>query len=67
MQNKTWGVLLTAVGIIILLVSLFADLIGIGFPGFGYKQVIGTVVGAILGIIGLMLHRKWARTPEAKP
>ena len=54
------------IGIIILLASLFADLIGIGFPGFGTKQVSGTVVGAIIVIISFILYRKWAKTPQTK-
>ncbi len=67
MQKKILAFLLLGVGVIILLISLFADLIGIGAPGFGYKQGIGVVIGAIVGIIGLILRRKWAKLPEAKP
>ena len=45
-------------GIILLFTSLLADLIGIGdFPGFGYKQVIGTVIGIGIIITGLVLNR----------
>jgi hypothetical protein len=55
-----------AVGIIILLVSLFADLIGIGVAGFGYKQTTGTIIGAVIGIIGLIFYLIWRRIPEGK-
>jgi hypothetical protein len=59
MQKKTWGFIITVVGIIILLLSLFGDLIGIGgYPGLGYKQMIGMIIGVIIIIIGFILHRK---------
>ena len=59
MQKQTWGFIFAVVGIIILLISLFADLIGIGgYPGLGYKQIIGIIVGVLIIIIGLILHRK---------
>jgi hypothetical protein len=63
MQKKVLCFVFIGVGIIILLVSLFADLIGIGVPGFGTKQVIGTVIGAIIVIIGFILYRKWGKSP----
>jgi hypothetical protein len=59
MQKKTWGFIFTVVGIIILLLSLFGDLIGIGgYPGLGYKQMIGMIIGVLIIIIGFILHRK---------
>jgi len=68
MQKKVLSFVIIGVGIIILLVSLFADVIGIGSsPGFGTKQAIGAVIGAIIGIIGFILYRKWGRISQAKP
>jgi len=50
--------ILISIGIIFLSASLLADLIGIGaFPGFGYKQVIGTATGVVFIIIGLIMSR----------
>jgi hypothetical protein len=47
------------VGIIVLLLSLFADLIGIGgYPGIGTKQVVGIIVGVVIIVIGSILHWK---------
>ena len=66
MGKRILSVIVIAVGIIILLVSLFADLIGIGYPGFGPKQTAGTVVGAIIGVIGLIFYLIWRRKPEGK-
>ncbi len=45
-----------AVGIIVLVVSLLADPIRIGeTPRFGYLQIAGTAVGAIVTVIGLVI------------
>jgi len=57
--KKTAGIVLLVVGIIVLLLSLVADPIGIGgSPGFGYYQIGGTIVGAILTVVGLVLTLK---------
>ena len=59
MGKKGLSLILIVIGIIILLVSLLADMIGIGgYPGVGYKQIIGAIVGAVISIIGLILYRK---------
>jgi len=42
------GIGLLVVGIIVLIVSVAADAIGFGMPGFGPRQMAGTAVGAIL-------------------
>ena len=53
-KNVSIGVLV--IGIIILVVSLFADPIGVGGGGsFGTRQVIGTIVGAVVTVVGLAL------------
>ena len=72
MQKNVLSFTVIVVGIIILLGSLFADLIGIGTPGFGYGQTKGAVIGAIIGIIGFVLYRfvvyqGWGRKPQAEP
>ena len=44
-------------GIVLALVSLFADAIGVGGePGFGWKQTLGLVVG--VGLVALGLWRR---------
>ena len=59
MGKKGLSLLLIVVGIIILLVSLLADVLGIGgYPGIGYKQILGAIVGAVISIIGFILYRK---------
>ena len=57
--KKTGGIVLIIVSIVILILSLLADPIGIGgYPGLGPHQIVGTVVGAIVTVIGLVLRFK---------
>ena len=58
MANKrTVGLVLMIVGIVVVIVSVTADVIGLGPDvGFGYKQVVGTVGGAIAAIVGVILR-----------
>ncbi len=59
MDEKTLSTAILVIGIVILVVSLFADSIGIGDqPGFGSDQAIGSVVGAIATAVGLFLTVK---------
>ncbi len=46
--------LLIAVGLIVVTVSVFADSIGVGHPGFGLKQFSGLVIGVLLSMAGLL-------------
>jgi hypothetical protein len=56
MGGKTAGIVLLVVGIVVLLLSLLADSIGIGVnPIFGRNQIIGTIAGAIVAVVGLVL------------
>jgi hypothetical protein len=58
-RNKTTGIVLLAAGIVVVIVSVAADSIGMGaFPGFGYKQIIGTLVGIAMIVVGLGLLPK---------
>ena len=58
--------LLIAVGLIVVTVSVFADSIGVGHPGFGLKQFSGLVIGVLLSMAGLLkvylsINKIWAR------
>jgi hypothetical protein len=55
MGGKTAGIVVLVVGIVVLLLSLLAYPIGIGGPAFGPYQIAGTIVGAVLVVIGLVL------------
>ena len=55
MVGSTWSIVL---GVVVALVSLFADALGLGgVPRFGWKQTIGLVVGLVLVAYGLW--RRW--------
>lgn len=57
--KKTGGVVLLVVGIVILVLALIADPIGIGgSPEFGWIQIVGAIVGAIMTVVGLVLTLK---------
>ncbi len=57
---RTVGIILLVVGLVIMIPSLLADIIGIGDPthSFGKLQIVGTVVGAILTAGGWFLKGK---------
>ena len=58
-SKKTIAIVLLVLGIAILAVSLLADVIGLGgSPRFGYRQIVGVIVGAVAAIAGLVLARK---------
>ena len=59
MNNKSLGNILLVIGIIILIFFVLVDVLGIGVdPGFGYKQIIGVVVGVVVAGIGWFLKNK---------
>lgn len=51
------------IGVLILLASLFADPLALGQPGtgFGWKQMLGTVIGAAITFGGYRLVRRVER------
>jgi hypothetical protein len=55
-SSRRIGVVLAAVGAIVLAVSALADPLGIGgADGFGWKQIVGMIVGAGVAILGVAL------------
>ena len=58
-NQKTTGIVLLVVGAVLLIGSLAADAIGIGgVAGFGYKQIVGAVLGVIAAVVGYVLYSK---------
>ena len=58
-NTKTIGIILLVIGVVILVLSLVADIVGFGSSlSFGYKQIIGIIVGTIMTIAGLILMIK---------
>jgi uncharacterized membrane protein len=53
MPRRGWALVVFVFGVLLALVSLFADPLGIGGePGFGWKQTLGLVVGIALVAFG---------------
>jgi hypothetical protein len=57
-NKKIIGIALLVVGVLLLIVSLAADVIGIGLPGFGLKQIAGAVAGVVVAVIGFVLYSR---------
>jgi hypothetical protein len=56
--KKIASTVLLVAGIVILVLSLAADLVGVGGSNvvFGPYQIVGAVVGAIVTVVGLILR-----------
>ena len=61
-MRKSIGIELLVVGAIVLIVSVGADLLPFSVAGFGWKQILGTVVGAVLLAGGVYVYRAAARS-----
>jgi hypothetical protein len=58
MTQRQLALVVLIVGVLLALVSLFADAVGVGAePGFGYKQTAGLMVGVALAALGLWYRR----------
>ena len=56
---KKIGQVFLLIGLIIFILASSADFIGFGeYPGYGYKQISGLIVGAIAIFLGVYLKRK---------
>ena len=53
--QKIVGIVLIVLGVLALALFLLADVIGLGRPGFGIRQIIGTIAGAAAAIVGVVL------------
>ncbi len=58
MSRKSIGIVLLVIGVLILLVSALADVVGLGADPqvFGYRQIAGVAAGAAIGVIGGVLY-----------
>lgn len=56
--RKTTGLIGMIAGLVIVVVSLLADIIGIGtYPGFNTAQLAGILIGLAFFVIGYLLRR----------
>ncbi|MGH7452044.1 MAG: hypothetical protein ACRENG_11900 [bacterium] len=63
MSSKTVALIVTIVGLLVALFFAFADIMGVGNPArFGCRQIVGTVVGALVFIVGLVIYLRQRRT-----
>jgi hypothetical protein len=60
MPTRTIGIAMIFIGVLLALISLLADVIGVGWHPevFGWKQILGTTVGIVLSLAGLYLVRR---------
>jgi hypothetical protein len=68
MDRNPVGAVLIAAGSVFLVFSALADVIGIGEGGFGWKQILGVIIGAVVAATGaalIYLERGGAKAPEA--
>jgi hypothetical protein len=61
--NKGWGMAILVVGLVVLLGSALADILGLGASPlvFGYRQLAGAAVGLVLVIVGAVLYWRAGR------
>jgi len=58
-DTKKKGAGLVVLGIVILVLSLGADVFGLGdHPDFGYKQISGTVLGCVAILAGIVRRKQ---------
>jgi hypothetical protein len=64
MTQKTFGLALIVLGVVLLIISLAADLLGLGAKsGIGWKQLTGAAVGILVFLMGAWLRRRKAHLP----
>ena len=64
MSKRMIGLVIIIMGVVVLVVSLAADILGLGnVPGFGWKQILGAAVGAFIAVGGVWLAM---RKPKLK-
>lgn len=65
MTQKTLGLALVVLGLVLLAVSLAADLLGWGArAGMGWKQWTGMAIGALMFFVGLWLALRKVSPPK---
>lgn len=56
MSRRSLGFVVTAIGVIVVVIFALADQLGLGSKGneFGPRQIVGVVVGAVIVVSGLI-------------
>jgi hypothetical protein len=59
MNNPVFVWIVIGAGILLVVISAFADRLGLGrSPGTGWRQTLGVVVGVLVALAGLYLRRR---------
>jgi hypothetical protein len=59
MNNPVFVWIVIGAGILLVVISAFADRLGLGrSPGIGWRQTLGVVVGVLVALAGLYLRRR---------
>ncbi len=62
MSNPVFAWIVIGAGILLVVISAFADPLGLGRSlGFGWVQGLGVVIGALVILAGLYLRRRASR------
>ena len=68
MSKRNIGLVVAGIGVVLLFLAAAADVIGLGAEnseGFGTRQIIGTIVGAVVIAAGLiMAYAPWFPWPK---
>ena len=66
MKTKYIGLALIVIGVIVILVSLLADVLGIGQDPtiIGWRQYLGAALGFIVVVVGFILARRKEKPKE---
>lgn len=58
-NRRKAGLILLIAGVVVLLLSVTADITGLGGePGFGRTQMAGTVLGVVMAVVGGVLYSR---------
>jgi hypothetical protein len=64
MNNPVFAWIVIGAGVLVVVISAFADRLGLGrSPGFGWRQTLGVVVGALIFAAGIYLRRQKSVSP----
>lgn len=68
MNKRSISVWVLIIGILIFIISLLADMIGVGFDPsvFGSAQQTGVVAGLVIALIGLILYLRSKKLKSGK-
>jgi hypothetical protein len=64
MEERPLGIVVTIIGVIGLFLSLLADPLGIGEGEvFGWLQITGTIISALVTLLGIAMLMEWVPYP----